>query len=208
MRIFKRGKIWHVELSGGKRISLGTSDKKIAIHEARHYAKLCAHCKSPLGLNRIRYCSHECYTKAKRQRARRDGHVPLCRYCKSPVGFHRSRYCSSRCSAKAWREIGRFGATRQEILESFGNRCSVCGQTPDKQLFIHHVDGFGSTVPRRERNNQPKNLLPVCPWCHMRIHLGKPMEEVNLEIDRRPFAAALSREVGVVNALQKAAKIR
>lgn len=51
---------------------------------------------------------------------------------------------------------------RQSALRKYGYTCAKCG-TKKKRLYIHHVDA-------NPRNNEERNLLPVCRPCHNRIH--------------------------------------
>jgi hypothetical protein len=47
---------------------------------------------------------------------------------------------------------------KEKVLKEYKHRCAVCGGT-DPQL--HHIDEDPS-------NNDPHNLIPLCPNCHLR----------------------------------------
>lgn len=69
----------------------------------------------------------------------------------------------------------RYDGKRKEILEKYGNQCSVCGFTNEeslkkykKGLSIHHKDGHGRTSGIN--NNELNNLELLCLGCHMQRH--------------------------------------
>ena len=49
---------------------------------------------------------------------------------------------------------------RKAVLSEFNHRCAICGT--DKP-HLHHIDEDPS-------NNDPMNLLPLCPNCHLSDH--------------------------------------
>ena len=46
---------------------------------------------------------------------------------------------------------------REAVLKEYNHRCAMCGAN---QPHIHHIDEDPS-------NNDPENLLPLCPNCHL-----------------------------------------
>lgn len=48
-------------------------------------------------------------------------------------------------------------AVRDSVLREFSHRCAICGADRPQ---IHHIDEDPS-------NNDPVNLLPICPNCHL-----------------------------------------
>jgi hypothetical protein len=46
---------------------------------------------------------------------------------------------------------------REQVLVEFNHRCAVCGADRPQ---VHHIDEDPS-------NNEPLNLLPLCPNCHL-----------------------------------------
>lgn len=49
-----------------------------------------------------------------------------------------------------------------------GGKCATCGTQTDLQ--VHHLDHRGHNVCKRERNNDPENLMILCIRCHGRLH--------------------------------------
>jgi len=47
------------------------------------------------------------------------------------------------------------------VLEANNHKCYLC---KDEATLVHHIDG---TIT----NHEPKNLLPLCEFCHKRVHL-------------------------------------
>lgn len=48
--------------------------------------------------------------------------------------------------------------TRDSVLKEFRHRCAMCGGEAPQ---LHHID-------EKPNNNEPSNLLPLCPNCHLR----------------------------------------
>lgn len=92
-----------------------------------------------------------------------------CPYCGGEVPWHR-KYCSDSCRERLGNEKIRYGFPRKFILDAFENKCGVCGY--NDHLIIHHIDGFGSAVKRKDRNNKAENLIVLCSSCHLKIHLA------------------------------------
>jgi hypothetical protein len=57
---------------------------------------------------------------------------------------------------------------KNKILKEYHYKCAICGVT-DPQL--HHIDEDPS-------NNDPKNIIPLCPNCHL-IDLHNPTEPMD-----------------------------
>ncbi len=47
---------------------------------------------------------------------------------------------------------------RDAVLKEFNHKCAMCGATGPQ---VHHID-------ENPGNNDPQNLLPLCPNCHLR----------------------------------------
>ena len=71
-------------------------------------------------------------------------------------------------------------SARRKCLEHYGTRCIICGFDSGEiygeefagKIEVHHI------IPISERNGQYeldpiKDLIPVCPNCHMILHSGK-----------------------------------
>lgn len=50
--------------------------------------------------------------------------------------------------------------TRDEVLAAFNHRCAICGEDRPQ---LHHID-------ENPANNDPQNLIPLCPNCHLSDH--------------------------------------
>jgi hypothetical protein len=62
-------------------------------------------------------------------------------------------------------------STKDPVLKEFNHRCSICGGDRPQ---VHHIDENPS-------NNDPLNLLPLCPNCHLRDQHDPTR---TLEVDR------------------------
>lgn len=102
------------------------------------------------------------------------------------------RYCNA-CYVKVWkkrnpegfRQIRRrqedrvfFGGKREQVLERDQYACVICSMTQEahikkygQSLAVHHIDGKGSGVLPKERNNNLDNLATLCMSCHRRIEI-------------------------------------
>jgi 5-methylcytosine-specific restriction endonuclease McrA len=53
-------------------------------------------------------------------------------------------------------------------------KCCNCGKSSAAaKLELHHIDGKGSTLRRRERNNAIENLITLCSACHYKVEFKK-----------------------------------
>ena len=73
-----------------------------------------------------------------------------------------TKYCSRSCANNRqewWNE----NAThyRTIALQNHDEKCAICGF--DKIVAIHHID-------ENKKNNNPKNLIPLCPNHHEMVH--------------------------------------
>jgi hypothetical protein len=66
---------------------------------------------------------------------------------------------------------------RDRVLVEFNHRCAICG-TDRPQL--HHIDA-------NPANNDPENLLPLCPNCHLvdQHNPTAPIDPLKLQLFRR-----------------------
>ena len=60
----------------------------------------------------------------------------------------------------AKKRVAASAKVREAVLKEYNHRCAICG-TDQPQL--HHIDEDPS-------NNDPANLLPLCPNCHLSDH--------------------------------------
>jgi len=75
----------------------------------------------------------------------------------------------SRVRGTSWRMI------RLSILQRDRYTCTDCGEKGRNKLLVHHIDWNGKrkSVPVKEWNNQPSNLVTLCYKCHNGIHRHK-----------------------------------
>lgn len=69
-----------------------------------------------------------------------------------------------------------FDGNREKTLIRDGYKCSYCNSTD--RLHVHHLDGKGLNMVRKNRNNDLDNLITLCNSCHTKAHNGSI--EVNL----------------------------
>lgn len=89
--------------------------------------------------------------------------------------YERARFCSRSCANNRktwWKE----NAThyRTIALNHHNEECAICGF--DKIVAIHHID-------ENKQNNNPTNLIPLCPNHHEMVH-SKWRNEVQPFIDK------------------------
>jgi hypothetical protein len=68
-------------------------------------------------------------------------------------------------------------AVRDKVLKEFSHRCAICGEDHPQ---VHHID-------EDPANNDPMNLIPLCPNCHLggQHNPAKPTEPLKLKLYRR-----------------------
>lgn len=54
---------------------------------------------------------------------------------------------------------------RPVIIFLYNFKCQLCKASPS-DFEVHHLD-------HNNKNNDPFNLIPLCPKCHLLIHSGK-----------------------------------
>jgi hypothetical protein len=66
---------------------------------------------------------------------------------------------------------------REKVLEEFNHRCAICGADRPQ---VHHID-------EDPANNEPLNLIPLCPNCHLTDHHNptKTTEPAKLKLFRQ-----------------------
>ena len=72
-----------------------------------------------------------------------------------------------------------FNGNREVAIKRDGEMCSFCKISRSehfkmygKDLNVHHIDGRGFGLKKRERNSELNNLLTICQSCHTKIHHG------------------------------------
>jgi uncharacterized protein YlaI len=100
-------------------------------------------------------------------------HVKICKSCKNPFTwfgreltskYKSARYCSVSCAhsrAEYWNE----NATRYQTIafQNHDRKCVICDEV--RILDVHHLD-------ENRENNDPANLIPMCPTHHRYWHSG------------------------------------
>lgn len=58
-----------------------------------------------------------------------------------------------------------FSSVRKNVLKRDNHTCQFCGFRSQKWQEVHHIDDNHS-------NNDPSNLITICPLCHLAHHIG------------------------------------
>jgi hypothetical protein len=126
--------------------------------KARHAALLtkrkCAYCSTELVSGGIKNHQNNCYLNPK--------NLKLCLNCNKVVkNWRHADTCSKRCSNYAFKR--KFAITSYRVICFYTHKeeCCVCGE--NKVVEVHHLD-------RDRKNNDPKNLVPLCPTHHSYMH--------------------------------------
>lgn len=84
---------------------------------------------------------------------------------------------------------------KPEIVKVFNDRCFVCGFDCTPVLAIHHIEHLSSGG-----DNQPDNLIPLCPNCHAMVHkIKREVDPLNGDIDIYSMSVALEQIIAWVN---------
>ena len=65
---------------------------------------------------------------------------------------------------------------REKVLKRDNYTCQHCGKVwikGDRKLDIHHIDGSGSNIPMKEKNNDTSNLISLCHRCHAKADVKR-----------------------------------
>ena len=111
-------------------------------------------------------------------------HTKICECCSKEFkwfgrqgtsGFKKARFCSISCS-KSRSEYWGNNATRYQTIafKHHEKKCVVCGF--DAIVAVHHYD-------HNKENNDPKNLIPLCPNHHEMIHHSLYTKEITSVVD-------------------------
>ena len=110
-------------------------------------------------------------------------HTKVCECCKKEFkwfgrkgtnGYKKARFCSISCS-KSRSEYWGNNATRYQTIafKHHEKKCVVCGF--DKIVAVHHYD-------QNKENNDPSNLIPLCPNHHEMIHHSLYSNEIDVVV--------------------------
>ena len=113
----------------------------------------CEHCSKPVSCSGLKNHSENCYLNPL--------NLTLCPHCDEPIRrFKTSKSCSVSCSNKASPKRP-ITAYRSICFLHHDKKCIICGE--ENILSVHHVDEDHS-------NNDPSNLVPLCPTHHQYLH--------------------------------------
>ena len=98
-------------------------------------------------------------------------HIKICKCCSKEYtwqgrfytkSYAESMFCSRSCAnnrSEWWKD----NATRYKTIASQNHtmECVICGF--DKVVAVHHID-------ENKKNNDPSNLIPLCPNHHEMVH--------------------------------------
>jgi len=148
-------------------------------------------------MNNGKYNTEEFKQKQAEAISRRFGpiekHTKICECCSTEfifegrVGskaFGKARFCSRKCAnstggiAKATKHHGDSKAHYRTVaFRHRDKKCYACGH--DRIIEVHHLDGD-------HENNDPSNLIPLCPTHHKMVH-SKWKHEVDELLNRKEF---------------------
>ena len=129
-----------------------------------------------------KFCSLSCSSRYNGKKFKKKPNVE-CSYCgkmvyKSPSRIKRTKtgnlFCSNACKAASHK----VGTGLKDMIKihypnlnyrticfaEHDKECIICGE--DKIVSVHHID-------ENHHNDDPNNLLPICPTHHQYIHSGK-----------------------------------
>ena len=91
--------------------------------------------------------------------------------------FSRAKFCTRSCAnnRQTWWKINSTHY-RTIALQHWKKECTICGF--DKIVAIHHID-------ENKKNNDPNNLMPLCPNHHEMIHSKKWKAEIQEIVDQK-----------------------
>ncbi len=168
--------------------------------------KQCLHCDSDFEASlkehkrgNAKYCSKKCFSgwRKNQPRIRKE---PNCKCAQCGTMFHKTRskmrnsksglfFCTRKCKDEAQRiggirdimpsHYGTSGSYRAICWAHHKKECVVCGE--DKIVAVHHYD-------ENHQNNDPSNLIPLCPTHHVYVHSGyKNLVEEKIEAWRNNY---------------------
>lgn len=114
-----------------------------------------------------KYCSRKCYHKSQIGRGEIENTCIHCGKIFRDSPCKKRKYCSKQCVNKS--EKSTWKATYNTIRKNMFRRgmiekCQICGFNSCKEILgIHHID-------KNNKNNNPDNLMVLCPNCHSMQH--------------------------------------
>lgn len=139
----------------------------------RLYNVKCEHCNEEYGVNNIKKHEAQCYLNPD--------NLTLCKVCEEPIRKYKTSKgtCSRSCANtyfKSGDRHGNWSGNNCQIIcwNHHKKECIVCGE--DKIVAVHHND-------HNHNNNDPMNLIPLCPTHHQYVH-SRYADEVQPIIDK------------------------
>ncbi len=132
----------------------------------------CQYCDKETNTQNIKRHEDNCYLNPI--------NITECVVCSTPIKDYKNSKgtCSRSCSNKHFRSGESNGNWKGEKYHSIcflhhDKKCVVCGE--DKIVAVHHYD-------HNHENNEPTNLVPMCPTHHSYVH-SRYVDEVQPIID-------------------------
>jgi len=121
--------------------------------------KECIYCGRQCGLPTIKYHQTKCYLNPD--------NLKLCPVCDKPIFHYQcNKTCSFGCANTLFRTGINAGQWKNDSYRStcfwyHGKKCIICEES--NMVHAHHYD-------ENRSNNDPSNLIPLCPTHHLYIH--------------------------------------
>lgn len=131
----------------------------------------CQHCGKEFSLGNIKRHEHSCYLNPK--------NLTLCKVCENPIKNYKTSKgtCSHSCSNKYFVHLRNkpenYSNYQTICFKTHGKKCIKCGE--EKIVTVHHYD-------LNHNNNDPNNLVPLCPTHHQYLH-SRYADEVQPIVD-------------------------
>lgn len=122
----------------------------------------CKFCSKKINISNIKKHEQYCFLNPK--------NIKYCHVCSKPIKNYRYNVtCSSKCArnfyAEMYKNFGRNNGKkltyRRICFDNHKKSCIICKE--DKIVSVHHLD-------ENENNNDPENLIPLCPTHHQYLH--------------------------------------
>ena len=120
----------------------------------------CIHCTKNTTVGNIKKHENSCYLNPS--------NIVECKVCSEPIKNYKSSKgtCSRSCANKHFRSGEDNGNWKGEKYQSIcflhhNKKCVVCEES--KIVAVHHYD-------HNHENNDPTNLVPLCPTHHNYVH--------------------------------------
>lgn len=148
-------------LRNHERLCKANPDKQVSNMDAAKQASRrnykCTHCIRSFSLSNLSKHEHSCKDNPSTKKE-----CPVCR----TLFNGNATTCSYACSNKHFRTGPNNGNWKGNSYRTIARihhemKCIICGE--DKIVSIHHYD-------HNHNNNEPKNLIPLCPTHHQYLH--------------------------------------